>query len=265
MSTTLNLLQVDRSLLNETESNLISNIIHAHDKFSCDSQLRQTVDNLSESVIDLNFNTINPLEIIRSIFISMRSFISSLPDFRILTLNEQISLFERNLQSIIAFSSMLFFRNTGILNNVKCRKALTNFYGSDTMLRMAKISERLDPDSTLIKLILVILTFSSNALILNKDKYMEEDSLLYGTFRLFGSQNVYVELLWKYMIYHYGYNETANRFARLIQTFLCTLNDSAVIYHKNEAYRKMIDNVTEETKQYLILSDNEQTPLWGKI
>ncbi|CAF1056899.1 unnamed protein product [Rotaria sordida] len=262
---TLDLLQGDRSHLTNSEWTLLSNIVYAHDIYSADRQMRLAIDNLSIYPVAMHINMINPFEIVRKIYISIQSFIISSPDFQILTLNEKTSLIERNLHGIIGFSEISFFRNTGILYNSSCLKAFTTVYGSDMMLTAKKLNERLDPDSTLIKLILIILAFSSNCLVLNINKSMEDDHLLYGTFRLFGSQNVYVELLWKYMIYQYGYNESVLRFSRLIQIFLCILQNLSTIYTSNKTYRQMTDCTIEEAKQLLAINVNEQILLWGKI
>ena len=65
---------------------------------------------------------------------------------------------------------------------------------------------------------LIILTFSSNLSVLTFPNKLPSDTFLLGTFRLLGSQNVYVELLWQYMLYRYGYNQTVIRFAYLTAT-----------------------------------------------
>jgi len=247
-----------------SEWTLLSNILHAYDTYSLVSQVCQTIDSLSTLPVELHSNVINPLEIIIQMFTSIQSFISSSPHFRVLTINEQISLFERNLHGVIGFYSTLFFRNTGILQNVKCMEAFTNIYGPDMMLLAKKVNDRLDPDSTLIKLTLIVFAFSSNCFIVNKQENMERDSLLSGTFRLLGSQNVYVELLWKYMIYRYGYNKAVIRFTQLMQIFLCILKNLAIIHENNQTHQTLVDGIIEKTKQSLAINENQQTQLWGK-
>jgi hypothetical protein len=194
----------------------------------------------------------------------MQSFIRSSPDFRILTFNEQTSLFDRNLHGVTGFYATLFFRNTNLLQNDRYMDAFINIYGPDIMLLAKKVNERLDPDATLNKLVLIIFAFSSSCLIINKHDTIERDSLLYGTFRLLGSQNVYVELLWKYMIYRYGYNESALRFSRLIQILLCILKHLGIMYTNNEVHQTMADDVIQKAKRSLIIHDNEDSPLWGR-
>jgi hypothetical protein len=212
----------------------------------------------------MHSNVINPLEIVSQMYISMESVIRSLPDFRILTYNEQTSLFERNSHGVNGLYAVFFFRNSGILRNAHCMEAFTNIYGPEMMLLAENVNQRLDPDATLIKLILIIYSFSSNCLIINKHDNIERDSLLYGTFRILGSQNVYVELLWKYMIYRYGYNDSILRFSRLIQMFLLQLTNMAIVHENNEVHQKMVADVIEKTKQSLIIDDIEESPLWGR-
>jgi hypothetical protein len=143
-------------------------------------------------------------------------------------------------------------------------EAFTNIYGPDMMLLVKKVNDRLDPDSTLIKLTLIVFAFSSNCFIVNKQENMERDSLLSGTFRLLGSQNVYVELLWKYMIYRYGYNKAVIRFTQLMQIFLCILKNLAIIHENNQTHQTLVDGIIEKTKQSLAINENQQTQLWGK-
>ncbi len=222
------------------------------------------IDSLSTSPIETYVNILKPLEIASQIFISVQSFISALPDFRILTIDEQTSLFERNLHGIAGFYFMLVFRDTKILDNFTCLKAFKSVYGLEIMLLAKNATDQLDSDSTLIKLMVIIFAFSSHCFIINKRAIIERDSLLHGTFRLLGSQNVYLELLWKYMIYRYGSNQSILRFSRLTQTFLCMLKTSAIIYMTNKAHQNMVDDTIKKIKQSLITNMNEQTPLWGR-
>ncbi|CAF1105592.1 unnamed protein product [Adineta steineri] len=233
-----NILQSDQSSHFDSQRTLLSNIVHSHDIFSTMSQMLLTANNLPRLSVEAHSNVINPIEIIQEMCISMQSFISSSPDFRILTLR--------------------------ILRIPKYLNAFITIYGSDTMLSLRHTVEQLDPDSTLIKIILIILAFSSNCLIVNINKTMERDSLLDGTFRLLGSQNVYVELLWKYLIFKYGYGDSVLRFTRLIQIFLCVIKKLAIVYTNNTTHRKILDGVTARTKRTLANNENDRTLLWGK-
>ena len=93
---------------------------------------------------------------------------------------------------------------------------------------------------------------------------MYKDSLLIGTHRLFGSQNVYVEILWKYMVYQYGPYRSAFRFTQLIKHALDLIKYSANAYMNNTTYRDLVNGFNQKEKQSLITNHNEQFYLWGR-
>jgi hypothetical protein len=116
-------------------------------------------------------------------------------------------------------------------------------------------------DLIFIKLILMILTFSSNLFTVNEKKNFHEHNLLYGTFRLFGSQNVYVELMWNYMIYRYGFFQTVKRFAAFITIIPRMIQLASNINENNEIHHQLADEIIEQTEHSLSLSVHVNVPL----
>lgn len=253
-----------REQLTDLESTLLSNILHAYDAHSIVSRVCQAIDDLSKASNENHIDVLNPLELISQIFTSIQSFVSSLPDFRILTTDEQTSLVQRNLHGIFGFYFLLFSRNTKLLDHVQIFEAFTNIYGSETISSIKNAIDRLDPDSTVIKMMIVILAFSSHCLMVDENSNSTRDGLLYGTFRLFGSQNVYLDLLWKYLICQYGYIHSTLRFSRLMDMILCVVRISGNVYLTNEKHQNLVDQILEKIKISLVYREYEQMPLWGK-
>ncbi|CAF3892800.1 unnamed protein product, partial [Rotaria sordida] len=255
----------DPSCVSKNEWILLSNVIHAHDTSSAIPQIRRTIENLNAPFsLHVSYSVSNVVEVILRMYTSMGSFISSSPDFRILTINEQCSLFERNLHGIIALCSALYFRTTRIIDTPKCLEKFTLVYGSEIILQAKCINDQLDSDLTVIKLMLIILAFSSNCFIVHEKEKPQIDSLLNGTFRLFGSQNVYIELLWKYLIYRYGYYDSVIRYNRLIRVVLSLIKYSASVYTTNEFYYHLVNEILAQIKQSFATNQNMQKLLWGK-
>lgn len=261
----LNAVYNNQSYLSISDSTLIFNIVHAYDTFTHIPQIRDTVKQLSmlPNTVDFGMNFV--LHILKSLFTTMQSFISSIPDFQILTLNEQNSLFERNLHGIAALYASLLFRDTGIIENIKCLESFTKFYGFDMIIQVKRSNNQLDLDPTIVKIMLIIFAFSSCFLTININKNMYNDSLLFGTHRLVGSQNVFVELLWNYMIYRYGFYDSIRRFTRLITFLLDLIKYSAMNYTNNLNHHNLVDDAIINTKEILMINQNKQAPLWGKI
>jgi hypothetical protein len=194
---------------------------------------------------------------------AMRSFVSSIPDFQILTDYEQCSLLKRNWQAITGLSVLLILRDSPVFDSCEYASNAIKVYGMEVVRRARRIRNRLDPDSLLIKLMLVIHAFSSNCLIVEAPRSQQNDSLILGTFRLFGSQNVYVELVWKYMIYRYGYRDTVLRFASLVKQMLDMSSHLADSYIQSESHHQYVDEMVGENKPSLSANASTYTPLWG--
>jgi hypothetical protein len=204
------------------------------------------------------------LSMFTSFYSSTESFIGCTADFQILTVGEKCSLYQRNLHGVLHLCATLILRLSGMFDSSMNDKILISVYGFDIWQQTKRIALQFDYDLTITKLTLLILAFSSNCYRVSEHENMHHDSLLYGTFRLFGSQNVYVETLWKYLIYRYDYYDASLRFARLIKHMLDLLKISEKAQQNNELHQNFLDEITESTKQSLVINENQFVPLWGK-
>ena len=196
---------------------------------------------------------------------AMRSFVSSIPDFQILTTDEQSSLLKRNWQAITGLSVLLVLRDSAAFDGPEYTSNAIEVYGTEVVQRARRIRSRMDPDSTLTKLMLVVHTFSSNCLIMAAPRSKQNDSLILGTFRLLGSQNVFVELVWTYMIYRYGYRETVIRFASLVKQMLDMSSHLADSYLTSRAHHQFVDEMVGENKLLVSNNSSSYVPLWGNV
>jgi len=193
----------------------------------------------------------------------MISFIRSIPDFQILTITEQRSLLERNLQGCTGFNFTLVMRDSNCIDSSTFITNTTSAYGFEALSRLKRLKHQLDSDPTLVKLVLVIFAFSSSCSILNAPESMQNDTLLLGAFRLLGSQNVYVELLWKYMVYRYGYQETIIRFANLIKQVLDLMDHITKSCLRVKTRYFQLEDFVDKNNRSCTSSSNEHVPVWG--
>ena len=87
---------------------------------------------------------------------------------------------------------------------------------------------------------------------------MEEDAFLYDSSRLLTSQNAYVEILWKYMIYRYGHEESVQRFTALVKQMLDLIVLSSDIYVDNPHHQILVDDLVEAAKITLVIDEQEE-------
>jgi hypothetical protein len=199
-----------------------------------------------------------------TIYTSLESFIKCTADFRVMSLAEQCSLFQRNMKGLLGFYCTFVFRESGVFHNQTTQNALLPLYGVSSVQKTKCITEQLDFDLVLVKLMLMTLAFSSNCFVVHEGDHAVRDGLLCGTFRLLGSQNVYAELLWRYMTYRYGFYESARRFNALIKVALDLLQLTSTIYDNNRVHQTFADQISEQSARTLTLNNNDDTPLWGR-
>ncbi|CAM4895383.1 unnamed protein product [Rotaria socialis] len=252
------------SILNSSELIVISNVVHAFDTFSPVIQVRRTIDLITTSASNLSFDLPQSLQMIQSFISSLQSFISSTPDFKVLTTSEQWSLFRRNMLGLLSIGGIYFMRESGIFDKPEHEMAILPLYGNDVVQQVKAMSGQFQCDPTIVKLVLIVLAFSSNCFTKESGRNFDKDSLLLGTYRLFGSQNVYVELIWKYLIHRYGYEESVKNFSSLIKHLLDALKLSIEIYENNEVFQTFIDDKAAHMEKSPKNSDSVIVPLWGK-
>ena len=219
---------------------------------------------ISASASNLQFDSSQPLHLLSLFSQALLSFISSTPDFNVLTSAEQISLFQRNMLGVLTLGGIYLMRECGIFDQPENGQAMLPLYGDEIFRRVKLVGEQLDKDSTVIRLLLIAVAFSSNCSAIRTPSNNESDSLLFGTFRLFGSQNVYAELIWKYLSGSYGTLESVRRLSRLVNSLLDTLTLANDIYDSNSVFQRFITDRLQQIEHSVNLREKTFTPLWGK-
>ncbi len=250
--------------MNGSEWIIISNVVHAFDTFSPVSDIRRTIETINTSASNIQFDLSQSLRIISSFSNSLQLFISSTPDFKVLTTSEQWCLLQRNLLGLLSIGGIYLMRESGIFDKPENEMAVLPLYGNEVVQQLKILSIQLDFDPVIIKLTLVALAFSSNCFIKHNRGNIDRDSLLLGTFRLFGSQNVYIELIWKYSIHRYNYDESIQRFSILIKRLLDSIKLSIETYENNQIFQTFIDDIIEQVEQSPMINEKTIIPLWGK-
>ncbi|CAF3359856.1 unnamed protein product [Rotaria socialis] len=243
---------------------IISNVVHAFNTFSPVAEIRRRILFFNTTESNLQYNLTQARHLMSSFYNGLQSFISSTPDFKILTLREQHSLFQRNMVGVLCVGGTYLMHESGILDKPEHESVILSLYGSEFIQQVKLIWQQLHCDPILIKLILVALAFSSNYFMIDNHGNTADDTLLLGTFRLLGSQNVYVEIIWKYLLSTYGHNNAVLRFSILIKQLLTMLSYSIYMYKNNIIHQAFIDDIIKQTATESKVDGNALVPLWGK-
>ena len=234
--------------------------MHAFETFDSSKEIRQQIELATSTASSIPLDLTQSCQIISSFSNSFQLFISSIPDFQVFAASEQRSLLRRNFFGLLAFGGIYLMGQSGIFDSVENTMALQPLYGIEMFQRIQTLYAELDFDPVLVKLFLVALAFSSSCYAKHSQDNEPQDDFLSGTFRLYGSQNVYIELIWKYLIHRYGYHQSVKRFSSLIHRLLNALNLSIEIYQTNSHFQQLIDQI----EQAFIINEQIHVPLWGK-
>ena len=227
-------------------------------------RLRALVEQFSLPDTEMHQNLEDAQRIFPSLFASMQSFVRSSPNFRILTVNEQCSLFERNLHSVTSLYGLLALRESGFIDSLRCTEVWSKIYGFDLIEQTKRISKQLDVDSTIVKIMLLVIAFSSNGLVENKVGSSSNDGLSLTTLSLLTTQNIYVELLWKYMVHRYGLYQSVVRFAQFTKSILDMIIYLAANYADNPTHQHVVTECMKKSKMSLTVDRDDHLPLWGR-
>ncbi|CAF3595771.1 unnamed protein product [Rotaria sp. Silwood1] len=246
---TLDLLNIDRSNLTTTDWTLFSNIIHAYDIFSPVKSIYNEIACQSKLPLKIRIKFAQKLipNLLISFYTSLQSYIRCINEFQMFTIAEQKCIYQRNFHSTSSLMGQLILRESGIIENETYLSAFASLYNIETLIQAASIMTRLDYDSTLVKIFLVIISFSSNCFMIDISTNIYGDYILRKTKQLFFYQNQYVELLWKYMIFRYGYKEATFRFAGLIKQIIDLIPLVVDTYAQNTAHHQTI--ITEVSEK----------------
>ncbi|CAF4309525.1 unnamed protein product, partial [Adineta steineri] len=157
------------------------------------------------------------------------------------------------------FGAILVLRETDLCQNLFYHNASMAVYGRELTHQAMKIVQHADIDGTLIKLMVPILALSTCSDIIDPNYHESVGSTLSpGGTRLFPNtlhllilQNIYVEMMFKYMLYRYGFKEAVLRFASLIKTCL----DQNLMVCDGEDLRQhdeMVHSITEQAERLLV-------------
>ena len=260
----MDILNRDRSSLTALEWSLLSNVIHAYDKFDPTPFVLRDIQYLDSLPAEFLCDVSHTHNLFTAYYTTAQSFVASAADYKILTVHEQRSLLKRNLNGLFIFCAEIVCRDLAMLDNPVWMKTLTYTLGSDMIERKRYLNDRLEQDATLLKLMLIIVAFSSNCYMLDENQSIYNDQLLLGTFRLLGSQNVFVEILWKYMIYRYGHRETVIRFTGLVKQTLDLILLAVNLYKHNTIHQSFVDSTIQMATSTTKIGENNAIPLWGK-
>jgi hypothetical protein len=160
-------------------------------------------------------------------------------------------LLTHNLVYTAALNGYFVAYETDSFRHPTYMPACNALFGSDFMMKYAQDNTRLVPNGNLYKLMLFVLIFSSNCSVV---LFTNEDELISNscTIELIRIQNIYATIIWKYLVYIYGYNGAAIQFSRIIKNILDMFARTEELL-TNLTFKKLVDKIAEQAEHSLII------------
>ena len=230
---------------------LLSNIIHSYDAQDIYSRLdfylkeQLTMPIKLRSKPSLIYNCVNET------LYALIFFIKKSSHFQFLSLDTQRRLVKNNVILANCVDRLLITREMNLMSNVHFYQAFKMIYGVDYTNRCVSLPQKIDTNVVLVKIILFVLFFSSNSSIVLFDDSIEwEKPSEFET--VLQMQNLYVTLLWKYLVHQYGQTEAVLRYSSLVKI---TLDIYVLIedFINNDEFREMLNQMIDRTQDLLIV------------
>jgi hypothetical protein len=123
-------------------------------------------------------------------------------------------------------------------------------YGADYVKESERLLKRMDLNGTLIKMMLIILVFSSNcSIVLPDHTFNSTDTSVASSIILIRIQDSLVVILWKYLVHQYGFIGAVRRLDFLVKNYLDVLN--RVNENSSKQHVKMVDVIIDKVSQSL--------------
>jgi len=191
-------------------------------------------------------------------YTALIQYFKFIPEFSSLSYSLKKSLIKNNLNQIFRLNNALILRVTGPVDDPNST-GIVNLFPPDLFLDLCKCIASLLPflyDPILLKLFLIVLMFSTH-LNIRYDNNLTANEDNYSTYNLFNIQNIYVELLWRYIISRCSNYRNA---VELFSSFITRLIYSQSISMKlNEYILQTISNQTDQLVPIMkVLWGNDQ-------
>ncbi|CAF0879805.1 unnamed protein product [Rotaria sp. Silwood1] len=246
----LGLLQNDRSTLTTNEWTLLSNCLHAFDEQNPSARIQNSLNELTSLPPKLRLKPLELTNLIRELFSSIGPLIERSSDFHSLPVNVRQILVKRNLYITGSMNGLFLCRELHVLDNMSVLNSYTQLYGCEYMIECRRKIARYDPNGSLIKIFVFILAFSSNCSLVTYDSQADL-TIMSNSIHLVPIQNVYITMLWKYLIYLYGFKEAVLRFTRLIKDVLDLVNMLSQA-PQTETRSRIMNPIVTETEHTLM-------------
>ncbi len=247
----MSLLRSDQSTLTADQWNLLSNLTHCYDEYNGFSLVQRYIREQNELPPKMRFKLESVNEFVASITVAGQRLYEKNVDCIALRSHDRSVLLHNSMKYVAGLGACFITRHTRLLENPALQKSMEVVYGSGTLVTSHRAIDQMDSDSTFFKLLLALLTFSTYGYTYYTN--MTPDNVI-NIKAVLQIQDMYTELVWRYLIYKYDYERAVICLCKFIRC-LFSLSESVVDAIECKQYTDMIDSIVKRTKETLTLTE----------
>ncbi|CAF1053192.1 unnamed protein product [Rotaria sordida] len=248
---TVNLLRSDQSTLTIDQWNLISNLSHCYDEYSGLSIGEHYIRKQNTLPLKLRFKAASLINLYQMMLEGGPLLYKNNRDFLSLSVNDRSILLRNTIRYAAGLSANFIVYQVRLMNYSAYYDAIGILSHPALIPVMKRMSKQLDFDLIVMKLFLAILPFSTIGYTVYSNSSPENLSDIKEILRI---QDSYVELLWRYLLYKYNYEQAVKLFSNLIRPVFAI----HAIIHKTldiDWITDTIDSLVQQTDQTLTITD----------
>ncbi len=241
----MNLLRSDQSTLTINQWNLLSNLVHCFDEYSAYSFVKDYIHDQNALPVKLRFKCSSVRDFLTIMKSKIQLGIEKNRDLLSLSSHDRTILLRATVQYTSSIGGMFMLRQHRLFEYESFYKSSEMIFGSSAAAFTRLVINQLDSDDTFIKLMLIILAFST----INYTVYAKNIPISsMNTKEIISIQNTYIEITWRYLLYKYNHREVVIRFSNLIRC-LFLVNNAIIEANNSDQFIKMVDTIIERIKQ----------------
>lgn len=246
----LNLVQSDLSTLTFDQWNLISNLSHCYDEYSGLAIGENYILQQHNLPLKYRFKSSSLVNLCRMSLQGAELLYKKNEDFLSLSLNDRSCLLENTFKYTGCLVANFMVYKVGIVNYPAFYDSMAMITHSSVVPATQRIVHRLDFDMMIIKLLLVILSFSTINLSMDSKTPSSNLSNIKEILRI---QDIYIDITWRYLVYKCGFQGAVKCFSELIRCIFA-VNEILVQTDEVQWVADTLDSLIQQTKDNLSLN-----------
>jgi hypothetical protein len=176
-------------------------------------------------------------------------FLYANADFRGLPEKDRALIVRGAVENVSCLGPSIACRQAGLFCNAAFCNALENIYGTEPFYRSTKMIKLLDQEVTLIKLAVSIFAFCTSHCTLFDTH--DAQSYLIDKTNVLTIQNKYAEILWKYLLYRYQFDQAVILYTRLVSSMVLAMTNRTHL-QAVQSHADVVDYITQQLEEQML-------------